>query len=91
MDIRQGLELGCKALLMHWVGESYYRDDLVSDISNLQEYGIINDEDFIGKLHNARRHCNSGVHANGEVTYNQLFFSNKVLEEFVEQRLKELI
>ena len=83
VECRQGMELLTREIISHYLGESFLSSDLCKNINTCVHHNLISEEDA-AKLHQARIHCNDGVHANGAKTYNQVYFVNKMLEWLIE-------
>lgn len=70
VECRQGMELLVREIISHYLRESFLSSDLCKNINTCLRYNLITDDDAT-KLHQARMHCNDGIHANGSKTYNQ--------------------
>lgn len=89
-DIRKGIEVGVKCFIEHYDDKSNVSDILKENIATCKQKELLH-EDFIVKLKKAKNQCNPEQHDSGVYkTYNQIYFSYKVLEELcceVEKRI----
>ena len=80
-DIRIGLEIGVKCIILHLVDESCVTDVLDDNITVCKRKELLPRE-LIENLYDAKNHCNDEQHDTGVFkTYGQVYFSFKVLEE----------